>query len=172
LGGLPTGGRSATPQDFGADQAAVLAELGRAGMQLGEKLVKDEEAADARRMLVGVAKKNAEYATAQQEAIASGADLDAMREKYAEDMAEIRAQATTRHGGDTFDYQEAVSTREFDVRSVQIKSQRAGAQAKVHAEEALAAWGQQVFNDPSSLPARLQNLDDFVATLPSGLSPD
>ena len=173
LGGAAgSGGRRATGADFGGDVAAAVGDVGRVGQGLAEKFLQQEETNDARKMMVGIARLNAKYSTAQQEAIASGADLDKLRENYQNELAGLRNQSSTKHGVNTFDYQEASTLHAYDLRSLQIRAQRAGAQAKTQIEGFATALGQQAFTDPSSLEVLNGKVEEFVTQLPPGVTPE
>lgn len=173
LGGVPSAsGRRASAADFGGEMGAALQGLGREGQQVAEQMLRQTESDDAREMMVGIARANAKFATAQQEAIQTGAELGPLREKFGEDLADVRSNARTAHGSKTFDYHEVQTLQAFDMRSLQINAQRAGAKAKLQAEDFASSLGQQVFNDPASLGYAQSRVDDFVANLPPGLSPE
>jgi len=169
LGGVPSAaGRRASPDDFGAGVAEAVGGLARTAAGVADAMLRQQETEDARSMLTGIAQLNAKYSTAQQEAISSGADLEKLRDKYTEELAQLRGNSTTRHGAATFDYQEATALQAFDMRGLQIRAQRAGAKARQDSEQFASALGQQVFNDPSSLPYLDRAINDFAANLPEG----
>lgn len=173
LGGVAdSAGRRASPSDFGADVHAATGEFARGAAGLAEQFLRQKETDDARAMMLGIAQANAKYSTAQQESIQNGADLEPMREKFADEMAQLRNQSTTKHGTATFDYHEATTMQTFDMRTLQITAQRAGAQARTQIEGFATALGQQVFNDPSALPYLREKIKDFAGNLPPGVSPE
>lgn len=162
------GGRRATGADAGGLEAAALETLGKAGVDLGQKLLAQKEAEDGRNAVVGIAQLNAKYAKAQQDAATNGADLDQLQQKYEDELTTLRGQATTRHGLQTFDYHEATALQGFQARSAQVQAQRAAAQAEWSVREASRSLGEQVFNDPSSLPAVEPAVNALIANFPPG----
>ena len=172
LGNVPIdSGRRASAADFGGETAAALERLGGTTQGVAEKLLQQKETDDARQMLTGIARLTAQYTQAQQDAIASGADLDQIREKFQADLAGLRDQAVTNHGAQTFDYHEATTMQSFDLRTGSIKAQKAAAHARTQVDGFMSGIGQQVFTDPSSLAGQSERINAFVANLP-GISPE
>lgn len=173
LSGTPIdSGRRATAADFGGEVGAALQGLGREASTIATRLLQQKETDDARQMLTGIAQLNAQYTQAQQEAIATGADLDKLREKFQGDLDGLREKAVTGHGAQTFDYHTATTLQSYDLRTGSIKAQKAAATARVQVDGFAAAVGQQVFNDPSSLADQQGRIKALVANLPPGVSPE
>jgi hypothetical protein len=162
------GGRRAEAGDFGAD----LSPVAKVATNIAARMQTDVEENESRAAVVANAEIRAKYAKALDEAAISGAPVEPLKEQMRNEFGKLAEGFKTRKGVDAAALYSANNDMMMDEQINAINVRRASAQAKEQGGKLLGSLGQVLFTSPSQLPKAEQDVDEFVATFASRLSPE
>jgi len=170
LGGLPiNGGRPASGADLGS--GAALEQFGQTTQNTLNNITSMQENDEARTALVKSTQIRAKYSELLDQAQASGADTQKLREEMNNELATIGNDFATTHGHESLDLYTSNANISFENHANAINVERAAADAKAKGNEWLNAQSALLSRDPTELASSVKDAGAFVDTF-SSLPPE
>lgn len=156
LSGNPiNSGRAASADDFGA----AIGDAGKGLTDFVLGLQRDAEDDESRKALIGSTKVRAEIAAELDDAVRTGADTEAIREKMHDKLAQIGTGFQTKRGAEQLEFYTANSDISFQQQANSIRMTRAAVNARLSAQSYLTDVARLIERDPNQVHLAVEGAD-------------